>query len=117
MKPLLKQAYDMTARALMLCVVACGATDGDSACADRKVHECSESPECEVVSAISVHETGCADEATEVACMRVERACGTGYTYAHDPDGQAWMFHDTCIPAGWTDADPSNAVREVCGRK
>lgn len=72
---------------------SCEALDG-AACGAR--------PDCAVIQAQPhVAESGCAGPATAVGCMSADAACGDAITFARAPDGAAYWFMDTCIPAGW----------------
>lgn len=103
-------------RSVVLCLLAaCGAEATHEECVALPTSECEVTPGCQWMRARPLRAVGddfClpADALAEnVGCMGVSHGCDDVITLADDPSGRRWWFWDSCVPAGWTGSDASDA--------
>ncbi|MET0284368.1 MAG: hypothetical protein ABW352_07855 [Polyangiales bacterium] len=73
-------------------------------CGELTVAACKQRTECQVTSARRVSAVDqCLEGApVELGCRGATGVCGDASPVARDPQGQPWLFDDTCIPPTFT---------------
>jgi hypothetical protein len=73
-------------------------------CAELRPDSCdSDRKDCVAVEALAYDPARvCVRGWKKVMCMPRTRGCTAAFSYARDPEGQAWQFTGGCQPEGWT---------------
>lgn len=95
------------------------ATQGDEStigCPQLTLDECARNTNCRTIQGHRVNSTEqCLESQSAAACTAVSAStCTNTITWAREPAGNLWQFSDSCIPAGWTPDNPTDAVADTC---
>lgn len=80
----------------------------DQQCAALSIEACKANADCRVSGGASIElDRQCIGARAELGCEAADKPCDDAMTVAKDAQGRAWLFGNSCIPAGLEYLSPS----------